>query len=76
MTTIAIALNILKCDSTDDKLGIKCPFLNTARTPQSGYAIDYFCGGTPENRKITGYVEWNRDVPEVPDWCPFRVTSK
>lgn len=50
------------------------------------HAYDYWCGlvgydnsnlrdpqrRMNENRLIAGYVEWRREMPSVPSWCPLR----
>lgn len=73
MAIVNIILKIDKCCSTDQNSGINgCPFVETQRTPNSGYAIDYFCKAAG-GRKISGYVEWDSDMNPVPDWCPKRI---
>ena len=42
------------------------------RTAGAGYAFDFFCKAA-DNRKITGYVEWESEIPPVPSWCPFYI---
>lgn len=68
MAKIKIILSIGKCDSQYSN-GVRCPFFYTERTENAGYALDYFCEAA-NGRKIVGYVEWDSDVPPVPDWCP------
>jgi hypothetical protein len=60
---VVITVPVKKCD--------KCPFHKTERTAGAGYALDYFCGKI-DNKEITGYVEWESEMPGVPEWCPFR----
>jgi len=50
----------------------KCPFCNCERTIDAGYAFDYHCTKTEDNRMIMGYVEYMNDIKPIPDWCPFR----
>ncbi len=54
----------------------QCPKHFTERTPRSGFAEDYFCKAvqTPAGpKKITSYVEWDSEIPPVPDWCPYHI---
>lgn len=65
-----IVVEIKKCD--------KCPFVESSRTVGAGFALDYFCTKmrspeTGEMKKIAGYVEWDREMPTVPDWCPVKL---
>lgn len=53
----------------------ECPFVVNKRTPGAGYAQDYFCGKM-ENRKIMGYVEWQRDIKDISEWCPYRELNE
>ncbi len=53
----------------------ECPLHYTKRTPNAGYALDYFCKACGD-REITHYVEWDNEIPPVPDWCPFRKENK
>lgn len=53
----------------------QCPKHTTERTPRSGFANDYFCTAVqlPSGPKmITSYVEWDSEIPPVPEWCPYR----
>lgn len=53
-----------------------CPYVKETRTPRAGFAFDYYCNAcqTPEGpRKITGYIEYDSEIPPVPDWCPFKI---
>ena len=50
----------------------KCPNVVTERTPGAGYALDYFCS-LCANKRVMGYVEWDSDFSDVPDWCPIRA---
>ena len=68
---LTIKLNISKCNEIDKKVGISCPFLEISRTQGAGYAEDFFCKAN-NSKKICGYVEWESDIPLVPDWCPFK----
>jgi hypothetical protein len=61
---VTIKLSVGRCDT--------CPFVEKTRTPHAGYAHDYYCKLTPNRTMIVGYVEYDSEIPEVPDWCPFR----
>lgn len=71
MCEFAPAVNVIipvgRCDT--------CPLHYTERTPRAGYALDYFCKAS-NGRKIVGYVEWDSEIPPVPDWCPFRAKEE
>lgn len=58
-----IGFEIEKCN--------KCPFVKTELTFGAGYAMDYIC--TKTNKRIVGYVEWDSEIPEVPEWCPCKI---
>ena len=49
-----------------------CVMVRTERTQGAGYAIDYICTAIQPERKAMGYVEWDSDLNEVPEWCPHR----
>ncbi len=62
----------------------ECPKVITRRTRGAGYAFDYLCGtckssfvnhmtGNKETiyKKIVGYVEYDSEIPDVPEWCPL-----
>lgn len=49
-----------------------CPKVKEERTPNAGYAFDYYCTAK-NNRKIMGYVEYDSELVEVPKWCPYKV---
>ena len=52
----------------------QCPHCETKLTKGYGYATDYYCSFTYDNRLIAGYVEWPSEIPkEPPKWCPFRL---
>ena len=62
------AIPVGRCD--------QCRFVYQTRTPRAGYAFDYFCKAveTPNGpKKIVGYVEYDSEIPEIPDWCPYRI---
>ena len=64
-----IGFEIEKCD--------KCPFVQLERTQGAGYAHDYWCTKTMDKRKlIVGYVEWDSEIPEVPEWCPCKIETQ
>jgi len=58
---------------------VACPYAGTAGTRGAGFAQDYFCKLTPDPKsehgyRITsGYVEWDREINPVPNWCPLRT---
>jgi len=60
-------LDFPKCD--------KCAFVKTKRTQGAGYAHDYHCS-KKDDKLITKYVEWDSDLPEIPNWCPFKVFER
>ena len=60
----SIVINVGRCD--------ECPLHYKERTAGAGYAFDFFCKAA-DNRKITGYVEWESEIPPVPSWCPFYI---
>ena len=67
----------------------ECPFSVEKRHWTSDsweHAFDYYCKLTPNKvkcgvhtykisdyKKIAGYVEWDSEMPNVPDWCPIRI---
>ena len=62
---MAVWIPIDRCDH--------CPNCKTKLTKGYGYATDYHCGATYDNRLIVSYVEWDSEIPkEPPEWCPFR----
>ena len=60
---VYVVLGVGRCDL--------CPCVMTAPTPGVGCATDYYCKAA-NCKKIVGYVEWDSEIPPVPDWCPFR----
>lgn len=75
MKKITFSLFLEKCNSKTPVYDISCPFLKTERTEGAGYAEDFYCIAK-DNKKIAGYVEWDADMPNVPDWCPFIEKNK
>lgn len=68
-----IVIELDKC--IDSKRGIECPFATSRLTKGYGYAVDYLCG--LNNNEITSrYVEWERDIKPIPDWCPILLKEK
>lgn len=66
---VKIQLEIENCD--------KCPFHYTERayTADSFECVeDYYCGVS--QKKIAGYVERDKELPQVPKWCPYRVKEE
>lgn len=61
---VIVKVGVGRCDT--------CPYVHTEMTPRAGYALDYYCKATPSRKMIVGYVEYDHEIPEVPDWCPFR----
>lgn len=62
----AAAIPIGRCDD--------CPFVEVSRTPRAGYAHDYLCSKT--NKTIINYVEYDSEIPPIPDWCPYRLKGE
>ena len=63
-----VKFNLEKC--VDNKQKIRCPFCTDKLTKGYGYAVDYMCS-LMDNRVTSGYVEWDREINPVPDWCPI-----
>lgn len=67
-----IILDIKKCS--------ECPKCITRRTPRSGFAYDYLCSMLSDvdgnYTEITGYVEYESEIPEVPEWCPLALKEE
>lgn len=62
---VTVSIPVGRCD--------ECPFIEQKRTIGAGYAFDYFCKALKRgNNKIAGYVEYDSEIPPVPQWCPFR----
>lgn len=59
---VSINIPVGRCD--------ECPYHYTKPTSGAGCADDYIC--KIARRTITTYVEWDSELPAVPDWCPFR----
>lgn len=38
------------------------------------HASDYYCGSNGE--KIAGYIEWESEMPDIPNWCPHLLREK
>jgi hypothetical protein len=52
----------------------KCPFVKCEGVyTQDSFECEcnYKCG--KNNRTIATYIEYNREMPEVPNWCPIKV---
>lgn len=78
---VKIILTLDKCvNNGKDK--INCPYAESDRTPNSGYAVDWYCKLMPDPQefhgyKITsGYVEWDNEINPVPNWCPFMTVEE
>lgn len=50
----------------------KCPMVISKRTVGAGYALDYHCSAV-DNKRVMYYVEWDKDMNPVPEWCPYRI---
>lgn len=64
-----IQIEIEKCN--------KCPFYYTERTITADSfenAFDYYCG--VNKKKIAEYVERDKELPKVPEWCPYRIKEE
>lgn len=66
-TLAIITIPVGRCD--------ECPFCYTDYTRGVGCADDYFCKAA-KNKKIVGYVEYEQEIPPVPDWCPFYIVKE
>ena len=79
-----IQLEIKRCNDG-------CPHCKSHRTIGAGCATDYHCEimdhvpsasdnpqwtRTDVGRKVSGYVEWDSDYNDVPDWCPLLVKNQ
>lgn len=51
-----------------------CPFVEVSRTLGAGYAHDYLCRKT--QKTIVSYVEYDSEIPPVPQWCPFKIKEE
>lgn len=60
--TVSVTVPVGRCD--------ECPYHYTRPTDGAGYAEDYFC--RKANKEIAHYIEWESEIPTVPEWCPFR----
>ena len=63
-----VVVGVGRCD--------ECPCVKETRTPRAGFAFDYYCNAcqTPSGPKqITTYIEYDSEMPPVPDWCPFKI---
>lgn len=38
-----------------------------------GKIFNYKNFGDNSYKKIAGYVEWDSEMPNVPEWCPIRI---
>lgn len=69
--TAMVVVGVGRCD--------ECPCVKQTRTPSAGYAFDYYCNAvqTPSGpMRITTYVEYDSEIPPVPDWCPFKIKEE
>ena len=62
-TVAEIKISVGRCD--------QCPMCETNRTIGAGYALDYFCKAK-NGERIAHYIEYDFEIPPVPEWCPFR----
>ena len=51
----------------------QCPKCNQERTPEAGYAFDYYCTMFKNPKKVMGYIEWEHEKEPIPEWCPLRL---
>lgn len=63
-TAAFVIIGVGRCD--------ECPLHFTERTPSAGFALDYFCRAK-DNKEICHYIEYDSEIPEVPEWCPFII---
>lgn len=66
-----VVVGVGRCD--------ECPCVKQTRTPRAGYAFDYYCNAvqTPSGpMRITTYVEYDFEIPPIPDWCPFKIKEE
>ena len=66
MAKIRIEKEIEKCWDCP-----KCKNRPTETADSFEVATDYYCG--VNNEKIMGYVEYDWEMPFVPNWCPLLV---
>jgi hypothetical protein len=55
----------------------RCPLHRTQPLITSDsweHASDYYCGSN--GKKIAGYIEWESDMPNIPNWCPHLLKEK
>ena len=43
------------------------------KVPADNSADDDYQRKTKTHKLIAGYIEWRREMPPVPTWCPIRV---
>lgn len=63
-----VVVGVGRCD--------ECPCVKEDRTPNAGFALDYYCNACQTSdgpRKITRYIEYDSEMPPVPNWCPFKI---
>ena len=64
-----VIVSVGRCD--------ECPMVTNQLTPRAGFAIDYFCKACRNEdlsyREIAHYVEYDSEIPPVPNWCPWKV---
>ena len=57
-----------------------CPYHTTKRHYTSDsfeMAFDYYCTKMPimqdEYKQVASYIEREREMPEIPEWCPLLI---
>lgn len=64
-TQALVLIEVGRCD--------ECPFVELIRTMGAGHAYDYYCKANKKFPKmIAYYVEYDSEIPPVPEWCPFK----
>lgn len=64
MAKIKLEYDIEKCWDCP-----KCISEPTQTADSFEVALDYYCG--VNNKKIAGYIEYDSEMPKVPNWCPL-----
>ena len=66
MAKIRLEYDIEKCWDC-----LMCKSEPTITADSFEIATDYYCG--VNGKKIMGYVEYDSEMPPVPNWCPLLV---
>lgn len=51
----------------------ECPFHTYGGSSPYGDAYDLYCENSKKPRIIQEYIEYESEVPPVPDWCPIKI---